>query len=161
LPIAGGYFLRVATSGFRVDLKCKSTLLMGKGPGTRKSLLPVPKFVTGGRFSPATFFYAELFPWCLSGSPRVADEVVGQAQAQQNQKPEQRRNDHGPRQPLAGVLHMHEEEHNQQSLAAGDEQGHDGIQWAEIYRGCPRGYAGENNQDQPDRPIKFARQYVL
>src|SRR5580704_5352051 len=53
--------------------------------------------------------------------------IVGHAECQQEEQPKDRRNNHDLGQFLAGVLHMHKKQNDEQSLDGGDNQRHDRV----------------------------------
>ena len=84
---------------------------------------------------------------CLrADGPRA---VVGKAEAQHDQQPENRRDDYDFGQPLAGIFHVHEEEDDKGRLESGNRQGNDRIERPEIEI---RHSGSDKRQDDQRRP---------
>src|SRR5579862_1238668 len=91
----------------------------------------------------------------------VARAVVGQAQEQQQQQPKERRDDDHLGEFFARVFHVHKEKDNQKGFEGGNEQGHDGIERAEIDERHGGRHHSKNHEPDPDRVIDFARNDVF
>lgn len=92
---------------------------------------------------------------------RQARRVVGEAQNQQQEQPEQGRDQNRLGHFFMGVLHVHEDEHHNGSFACGNDQRNYSIERAEVNGGDPRGKKCGNDQDAPYEPVKPAGNDVL